>query len=548
MTDKLKSYGGFLKNSFRNPLSFATLLAFLLFAAEFLIVLAAIFLSAYNGDNMDCATLFVHAKEIWRTGKLFVPGWRYITTVELDTPLIFAVPLYGLLGDIFIAFKLADLIFLLLLIWTVVRLCRKEDNLLYTLLALDLILIPYSTERQDYFTLVYNYGAQYSFKVLIPLMIIVLLTDLDLKKLADIHFFAISSFMIYLTALSSGLFVFGSGVIGIILGAFFYFYMEKKLPDRKFVLTVLWVFLITGVGYLVLKQKGVSIEGSLSLRSPEYLAAVPTDLFKHLCIFFGLEKFDHTDFMSLKGIEHIARVLMVLIYLISIVIMQVRLIRRKLGQTEFLLFSLSVWGTLLIAASTKSTHFSRTRYFFIAFVPCFFLMAKLLMEWISQENIPVYRYLTSAGILGFLAFVFALSLPGLYRYGTRGVAEYEEIGRLAQEAGVDYIYWPDPVGAGAEVTRLLMDDTDIRTFKVNKDSKLVCIDNYYWDYDKSYVSYHNALVVVELLNEEQVMHAYDIIPAYRLEYYATVPGPAGDGYLVFYMDGEGKDMGKAMEY
>ena len=548
MQERLKNHISTLKNSFKDPVSFATLLALLLFIAEFAAVLAAIFLSKYNGDNMDCATLFVHAKEIWRTGKLIIPGWRYITTLELDTPLIFAVPLYGLLGDIFIAFKLADLIFLLLVIWTVVRLCRKQDNLLYTLLALDLILIPYSTERQDYFTLVYNYGAQYSFKVLIPLMIIVLLTDLDLKKLPDIHFFAISSFMIYLTALSSGLYVFGSGVVGIVLGSFFYFYMEKKLPDRKFVLTVIWVFLMTGLGYLVLKHSGISIDSGMMLRSPESLAAVPADLFRHLCIFFGLEKFDHTDLMSFRGIEHIARVLMALTCLISVVIIQVRLIRKKLNITEFLLFSLAVWGTLLIAASTKSTHFSRTRYFFIGFVPCFFLMAKLLKEWIDQENIPCYRYLTSAGIVGFLAFVFALSLPGVYRYGTRGVAEYEEIARLAQEAGVDYVYFPDPVGAGAEVTRLILDDTDIKTFKVNKDSKLVCIDNYYWYYDKSYVSYHNALVVVELLSEEQVMHAYDIIPAYRLEYYATVPGPAGDGYLVFYMDGEGKDMGKAQEY
>ena len=65
-------------------------------------------------ENIDCdiAKLYVHAVEMWRNGRILIPGWSYLTTLELDCPLLFAVPLYGLTGNIFLSFGISNIIFL----------------------------------------------------------------------------------------------------------------------------------------------------------------------------------------------------------------------------------------------------------------------------------------------------------------------------------------------------------------------------------------------------------------------------------------------------
>lgn len=58
--------------------------------------------------DSDSAKLFVHAIEIWNNKSLFLPGWQYTTTLEIDSAMLLALPIYGICKNIYIAFAVSN--------------------------------------------------------------------------------------------------------------------------------------------------------------------------------------------------------------------------------------------------------------------------------------------------------------------------------------------------------------------------------------------------------------------------------------------------------
>ena len=86
----------------------------------FLLAAQIVFLSIVTllaGDRIidgDTGRLYQHMSAIWEAGTLFVPGWIYPTTIELDCALILALPFYGLTKDAVVAFGCASIVMLAL--------------------------------------------------------------------------------------------------------------------------------------------------------------------------------------------------------------------------------------------------------------------------------------------------------------------------------------------------------------------------------------------------------------------------------------------------
>lgn len=126
--------------------------------------------------DYDGAKLYKHAIEMWNHKTLFIPDWKYITTMELDCSLLLALPFYALCRNIFLSFGIANILLIFTYVAVVYAIFQRTPYQKYAFLAVNLILIPYSSGMLEYFNMMFFNGAQYVLKVLIPLLFILLLT------------------------------------------------------------------------------------------------------------------------------------------------------------------------------------------------------------------------------------------------------------------------------------------------------------------------------------------------------------------------------------
>ena len=119
--------------------------------------------------DYDGAKLYKHAIEMWENKSLFIPGWKYITTMELDCSLFLALPIYAVSHNIFTSFGIANIIIL-----SIFKRTRLQKG--YALLSVSLVLMPYVSGMLEYFNMMFFNGSQYTVKVMVPLLFILLVT------------------------------------------------------------------------------------------------------------------------------------------------------------------------------------------------------------------------------------------------------------------------------------------------------------------------------------------------------------------------------------
>lgn len=134
------------------------------------------------GDTIldgDVARQYTHMIAMWKAGTPFVPDWVYTTTMEVDTAVLLALPFYGILGDAVLAFCCANVVNIAMWIGFIFLFCRRVNRLsslqINPYLACVLILIPYSSGNLYYWNMMFLNCSPYTFKVLLPLLLIYLL-------------------------------------------------------------------------------------------------------------------------------------------------------------------------------------------------------------------------------------------------------------------------------------------------------------------------------------------------------------------------------------
>ena len=75
--------------------------------------------------DYDGAKLYKHAIEMWENKSLFIPGWKYITTMELDCSLFLALPIYAVSHNIFTSFGIANIIMALFYIVIILSIFKR---------------------------------------------------------------------------------------------------------------------------------------------------------------------------------------------------------------------------------------------------------------------------------------------------------------------------------------------------------------------------------------------------------------------------------------
>ena len=87
------------------------LVLMLLLAVETLYLIYFNFKYSLAAPDQDSAKLMVHAMEMVKTGHILIPDWRYMTTHEIDSAMLLALPFLAITSNIGLSFAISNIIF-----------------------------------------------------------------------------------------------------------------------------------------------------------------------------------------------------------------------------------------------------------------------------------------------------------------------------------------------------------------------------------------------------------------------------------------------------
>ena len=126
----------------------------------------------------DAASVFHNAIEMWNQRTLILSDWQYPTTLNIDTPAPLAALLYGMIGDIFISYGIANIIFIILLIIVFWKFMGLFDiSYLGKMVALNFLICPHLmiydlNNSLSYGSMLLYDGGWYSTKLLESLLVL----------------------------------------------------------------------------------------------------------------------------------------------------------------------------------------------------------------------------------------------------------------------------------------------------------------------------------------------------------------------------------------
>lgn len=479
------------------------LLLFFLVIQILTIFLVNVFLSK---DNIDCdsAKLFVHAIEIVKERSLLLHNWSYPSTLELDSSLLLAVPLFLITGNIYLSFSISNIIFLLLLIWCIFKIF-KGMPLAYPLLASIFVCIPYRVGQLDYTNMMFFNGSQYIIKTTLPLMFLaILITKDSFKELSranlikEIAFWVIYYSLLFVAGLSSGVYVFVCGLLPVIIGVMFWNVYNKKELGSVFLIKVGFTVLFSVIGILLNYMLKVSVKGNEMTLCHIYgelqdnISACLIGIFE----VFGGASYENTIIMTYTGINILIRMLFVLLLFVCAVFVLFRTLKKKTEVIPTCFLVIFIWNTFILCIS-KTTYGAPTfeyRYHLIGIIPLICLFVCTILEWYkSYADHTKYRV---GGKILIAVIILTLSFTSYKHVINTQIdnSDLQEICEYAKELNVDYAYFLYESSA-PEICRLL-DHEEVIYLQGMSDQLSRAID-YYEKYSYGPMQLDNALIICD---------------------------------------------------
>ncbi len=192
---------------------YLNILLLVMMLLQFMAVVYVNLFQMHRHMGYDVSSYMIKAIEVWKQKTLFVDFWQHQTTLYIDNAMPVAALLYGISGDIFTSYGIANIIVALLLLLVYYSIC-KELNLQKTaaLICMNLFLCPFLIEDLNnwndlgYFSMMFTSMASYGVKSLTVLLIVKTTLNLERER-ANKWLLAAASFLSFIAGLSSGFYV-----------------------------------------------------------------------------------------------------------------------------------------------------------------------------------------------------------------------------------------------------------------------------------------------------------------------------------------------------
>ncbi|MBE5837167.1 hypothetical protein [Butyrivibrio sp.] len=231
------------------------------FYAELMLFIAVVFelgILAYcnlfnvtKALDQDYAQLLYHAKQMGDHNRILLPDWVYTTTGEFDCPMLLAVLFYKITGNVYYAYGLSDMVNIAVWIFVVNKLLDNARAKATTkFITFCLLFTTYDFGTLAYPNMMFIRGSQYSIKALVPLMLITALTIPENKWRSkdNILLFILLYFETFLTAFSSGVYVFVCGIFPVLLCLFIKSFLNDEKPRFRYNI----IHMASAVGFSVI--------------------------------------------------------------------------------------------------------------------------------------------------------------------------------------------------------------------------------------------------------------------------------------------------------
>lgn len=507
-----------------------TCLIILLVLQVFLIALSNLTLIDQNLDS-DSAKLLKHIITMWEEKTWAIPQWSYLTTLEWDCTTFFAMPLYGLTKNIYLACTLSNVIFTLILV-RVIFLIFEGSEPLYPLMCANLICIPYRVGMLDYYNMLFFAGAQYIVKILIPLLLIgILLLTEQKKPLAKSRRFWVFSFfylvLLTVSSSSSSVYVAACGLVPVFVVYLAYKFLKwERVPSLVFVLIGLSA-LCTYFGMRVneLLMGGTRANKMVFCGVYDMLANISSCFFGLFELVGGATIESNAAIFSVDGIIMLAKCVLMVAFLICSVYAFIKCMKKKGDLRLMLLLSVLVWNYFILnvsnAKSGSATY--NYRYHLIGVIPLMCVAVIVMVQWFRRLSNVQQKWLFLCGFTAFFVFqslVFReVFIRGEQNKSLKDFVAYVDDMNLET---VYILYRSNDV----EICRLLSEDC--LYLEVNGEG-LTWVFDYYSRYEYAPVWTEDAIVAVHITSDpidtlwlgEHMIVQFDTIGDWTLYYFAS---------------------------
>ena len=453
-------------------------------------------------DN-DMAKLFVHIAEMWESKSVLIPGWVYDTTVEIDCSSVLAVLFYGITGNIFVSFGLANIIFLFLYLYIIKRFAETAGFAPEAgKLAMLAVMIPYSFGQLLYFDMMFFGGAYYCMKAAVPLLAVYLLVSGDPFRKDRLFLAVICLAFIFITAFSSGTYVFVSGLLPVLL---VYAVIPSKTKEKNIFAAISTVLSLAGILInSTIQYDKTGLDGSMV--TEDSIGDSIRSLVMCFVEMLGGLPYDQTSPVSVQGIKYVLRFLMVLILAVFTVFYMKRAARAFYDSDNGVRADISKYITMLVCADifilVMTGLGTQSRYLLLSFIPLMLVFAMEIWEKIIVRKGEFAGILTVAAIFTIALLSDRDVLCGepypFYRADSIKYDALEEI--LAELPDRDVVFLNDIGTTEIIRARNLRDDREFVTYMYGngdfEDGMTVC-DYYSYVTEPGAIGEEHILVVNE---------------------------------------------------
>lgn len=481
-----------------------------------------------NYVDADSSKVLLRVMKMWEHKSLVVPGWTHMTTMEWDCASMLALPLYGLTGNIFTAFGIANVLFALIYVG-VMFVLFSDKKAIYPILASNFILVPYSVGMLDYFNMMFFGAAQYVIKVLVPLLIIAMLLAYENGKATKKRVLAgLVLALSFITAISSGLYVVLVGILPLFATYFLYKLLKREKASLEIVGITAVDFLLSFAGILLNNKLGSAKGNSMVLIAiQDIYQNIVSSLIGIWEVLGGVSYELETSIVSVAGISILIRSSFALLFVVCGIITCVRILKKKGDLRSSLLVSLIVWN-LFILFHSRTAYGSATyeyRYHLITVIPLMLLTTLVLLDGFMKAS-KAQKYVF--GCVGAVALLMlnAVSFHQVISAPDQNES-YKQLVSYCDNLNVDYVYLYGD-SEGSEITRILSGNN--KHYLMATDGGASVVYGYYAEYHAMPIVKENAIMVVNDPNMEK--GTYFEITNNGFEYFDSV----GDMHLYWITD------------
>lgn len=476
-------------NKFSLKEKYDDILKYILFL---LIILQGLFIFLINFLQTDAflffdnATAIRHGIEMWRKG-IFLEGYHYFSTMEIDNAAFFAVPLYFLTNHLGLSLGIVHVLLYALCVYLIYSLFKNgEYDTKYGLVGALFLFSPYVISGLDWGNMMFVTVGQYEFRVMVMISLANLMVQVLNNKTSGKQFVFFLIFNIVLcfwTSLSCGNYVLLMIILPFIIFYIFYVCNADKLVIDKYAVLVLGTAFASCVAGWLLRSNFI---GETSRNSLPLLTADTFSINLQYCItgffmlFGALDQEPNIDIFSPKGILKIFKIVFILTCMV-LVIAKFKKLKKKDSFMYMFIFVAIVNLMVMI--------FTFTRYGAMIFEYRYHIIwgAMFLLAAIASIDVIEAIILKRAVFLGMIFMCFVINYGAFNGVFIKPLATIhdKQVIEVAKEQSIDTIYVYDMPDDAATIRVL---DFDLNCMSVVLQDGVVKAktDNYFIDYSREY--------------------------------------------------------------